>query len=139
MLAVLLRPVPGIMGDSSSLHQFGVPGMEFFTMPALRSLLPHVSATMLVGDPATEVRGIAYDSRTVQPGDLFACLPGTRVHGHQFIPQVLAAGAAALLVEDAGVVPAGVPAVVAADVREALARISAAFYRHPATALRWSG
>lgn len=103
-------------------------------MPTLQSLLKNINATIL-GNPATEITGIQYDSRQVQPGELFACLPGTRVHGHQFIPQVVAAGASALLVEDAAVVPAGIPAIVATDSREVLAEISAAFYQHPCDSL----
>lgn len=103
-------------------------------MPTLRSLIDNQPVTIL-GDPNTEVRGIQYDSRQVRPGDLFACLPGTRVHGHQFIPQVVAAGAGALLVEDAGVVPPGVAAIVSPDSRNTLAEISAAFYEHPCNSL----
>jgi len=107
-------------------------------MPSLQSLIRNTPVTVL-GDPAVEITGVCYDSRTVQPGDLFACLPGTKTHGHQYIPDVVAAGAAVLLVEDAAVVPAGVPAVVAADSREALAWISAAFFGHPADALTLVG
>ncbi|HEY3380036.1 MAG TPA: UDP-N-acetylmuramoyl-L-alanyl-D-glutamate--2,6-diaminopimelate ligase [Armatimonadota bacterium] len=99
-------------------------------MPTLASLTATLSVTLL-GNPDTEVRGIQYDSRQVQPGDLFACVPGTKTHGHHFIPQVLQAGAAALLVEDAAVVPAGVAAIVVPDSRRALAEIAAAFYHHP--------
>ena len=107
-------------------------------MPSLVSLLAHVHGTLL-GDPRTEVRGIQYDSRKVQPGDLFACLPGIHVHGHQFIPQVVAAGASALLVEDAAAVPPGMAAIVAPDSREALAEIAAAFYGYPAERLTLIG
>lgn len=100
-------------------------------MPALESLLQHLSVTVL-GDQTKEIHGIQYDSRKVQPGDLFACLPGATYHGHQFIPQVLAAGASVLLVADASVVPAGVTAVVTEDIRRTLAEISAAFFDYPA-------
>lgn len=103
-------------------------------MPVLSSLLNHVHGT-ISGDPLTEIGGIQYDSRLVQTGDLFACLPGTRVHGHQFISQVVAAGARALIVEDAAVIPDGVTAVVVPDSREALAEISAAFYGYPSEKL----
>ncbi len=103
-------------------------------MPSLSSLLAHVHCTLL-GDPTCDVSGIQYDSRKVQPGDLFACLPGTRAHGHQFISQVVAAGARALIVEDAEVVPPGVTAVIVPDSREALAEISAAFYGYPSERL----
>jgi UDP-N-acetylmuramoyl-L-alanyl-D-glutamate--2,6-diaminopimelate ligase len=107
-------------------------------MPSLQSLLSNISATIL-GDPTVEISGVRYDSRQVQPGDLFACLPGTKVHGHQFIPQVLAAGAAALLVEDASVVPEGIPAVVVPDTREAMAWAAANFYGNPGDSLTLVG
>ncbi|MHB9105738.1 MAG: UDP-N-acetylmuramoyl-L-alanyl-D-glutamate--2,6-diaminopimelate ligase [Armatimonadota bacterium] len=107
-------------------------------MPTLQSLIRNISVTVL-GDSAVEITDVCYDSRKVQRGDLFACLPGTKTHGHQYIPDVVAAGAAALLVEDAAVVPAGLPAVVAADSREALAWISAAFFGNPAEAMTLVG
>lgn len=49
------------------------------------------------GDP--EVGGIAADSRRVRPGDLFVAIPGVNVDGHRYIPQALAAGAAAVIGE----------------------------------------
>jgi len=107
-------------------------------MPSLSALVDGLPVTC-IGDSSVEIGGIAYDSRQVKPGDLFACLPGTRTRGDAFIAPALAAGAAALLVEDAAVAPPGVPAVVAADIREALAWISAAFYGHPADALTMIG
>ncbi len=107
-------------------------------MPALQTLLTDVPAVM-VGDPLVTITGICYDSRAVQPGDLFACLPGTKTHGHSFIPAVVAAGAAALLVEDAALVPAGVAAAVVPDSRAALAAIAAAFYGQPSDALTLVG
>ncbi len=107
-------------------------------MPSLASLFDNLDVTVL-GNAATPITGLQYDSRRVQPGDLFACLPGTKVHGHRFIPEVIAAGAAAILVEDAAEVPPGVPAVVANDSREALAWIAAAFYGHPGDRLTLIG
>lgn len=107
-------------------------------MATLASLLGKVSAT-IIGDPEVEVTGVQYDSRRVQSGDLFVCTPGLKTHGHQFIPDVLAAGARALVVEDPGVAPAGVPTAVVPDGREALAWIAAAFYRDPSTSLSLIG
>jgi len=107
-------------------------------MPSLQSLICNLPVRVL-GDPGIEIRGIHYDSRQVGSGDLFACLPGTKVHGHRFIPEVTAAGAAAVLVEDAELAPAGVTTVVSSDSREALAWISAAFFGYPADALTLVG
>ncbi|WP_445548460.1 MULTISPECIES: UDP-N-acetylmuramoyl-L-alanyl-D-glutamate--2,6-diaminopimelate ligase [unclassified Frankia] len=48
------------------------------------------------------VRGITHDSRAVRPGDLYAALPGARVHGAAFVRQAIAAGAVAVLTDRAG-------------------------------------
>ncbi len=57
------------------------------------------------GDPAVVLTGAEVDSRRVGPGDLFVALPGERVDGHRFVAEALAAGAAALVREGAGVAP----------------------------------
>ncbi|MBC6463727.1 Mur ligase domain-containing protein, partial [Actinomadura sp. HBU206391] len=38
------------------------------------------------------VTGITHDSRQVLPGDLYAALPGSSVHGAEFASQAAAAG-----------------------------------------------
>jgi len=48
-------------------------------------------------------RALTTDSRRVTPGDAFIAWPGYAVDGRQFVPQALAAGASACLVEAAGV------------------------------------
>jgi UDP-N-acetylmuramoyl-L-alanyl-D-glutamate--2,6-diaminopimelate ligase len=63
------------------------------------------------------VRALATDSRRVQAGDAFIAWPGYGVDGRRFVPQALAAGAAACLVEADGVQAFGFdaePAVAAA-------------------------
>ncbi|MDO5134969.1 MAG: UDP-N-acetylmuramoyl-tripeptide--D-alanyl-D-alanine ligase [Eubacteriales bacterium] len=45
------------------------------------------------------VESITTDSRKAQPGCLFVAIPGERVDGHSFIPQVMEAGALAVLSE----------------------------------------
>lgn len=48
------------------------------------------------GDAAGVVTGVEIDSRNVKSGDLFVAIPGERVDGHTFIPEVLKRGAYAL-------------------------------------------
>ena len=74
-------------------------------------------------------------------GALFAALPGSRVDGEKFIPDALAAGAAAVLVgESANVGDIAVPVIRAADPRRALALMAARFYgRQPTTAVAVTG
>lgn len=45
-----------------------------------------------------EFQGLSIDTRTLQPGNLFIALPGSRVDGHDFIDKALQKGATAALV-----------------------------------------
>ena len=58
-----------------------------------------------------EVGGVTFDSREVQPGDLFIALKGETTDGHRFLDGAFAAGAAGVLVSDA----TDGPCVVVAD------------------------
>ena len=79
--------------------------------------------------PDCEVEGLALDSRRVRPGDLFAALPGSRTDGLAFAEAAVAAGAVAVLGDHRLLErPPGVPILVAADPRAALARIAARFF-----------
>jgi UDP-N-acetylmuramoyl-L-alanyl-D-glutamate--2,6-diaminopimelate ligase len=96
------------------------------------------------GDPRqADVGGIAYDSRRVQPGDLFCCLPGAEVDGHRFAPDAVSRGAVGLLCEHVlrGPLVDDVPQARVADgtARAAMARVAAAFYGHPARQLLTAG
>lgn len=105
----------------------------------LRALLTEIDAPSVVGDAGRVIRGLAYDSRVVQPGFLFAALRGRRHDGHAFIGEAAARGAAAVLVDRDVPAPPGVTVVRVADSRRALAQISAAFAGHPSRRLRVIG
>lgn len=90
------------------------------------------------------VTGLTLDSRRVQPGDLYAALPGARAHGADFAVQAADAGAVALLTdaegaERAAVREAGLPVVLVDDARAVLGAVAALVYDHPAEALRTIG
>jgi UDP-N-acetylmuramoyl-L-alanyl-D-glutamate--2,6-diaminopimelate ligase len=87
--------------------------------------------------PPVEITGLAYDSRAVRPGDLFFCVGGFRTDGHEFAPQAVQAGAAALVVERA--LGVGVPEVRVESARAAMAPLAARFYGDPARELRVVG
>jgi UDP-N-acetylmuramoyl-tripeptide--D-alanyl-D-alanine ligase len=74
-------------------------------------------------DPDVLVTGpVVIDSREVEPGSLFAALPGTRTDGHAFAATALAAGAAAVLATR----PVGGPALIVPDVQAALGALARA-------------
>jgi UDP-N-acetylmuramoyl-L-alanyl-D-glutamate--2,6-diaminopimelate ligase len=84
---------------------------------------------------ACDVTGITADSRKVTRGGLFVAVPGTKQDGLAFVPQALAAGAAAIMAErEPDALPEGVAFVHAINVRRALALAAARFHpRQPAT------
>ncbi|MEV5312157.1 MULTISPECIES: UDP-N-acetylmuramoyl-tripeptide--D-alanyl-D-alanine ligase [unclassified Streptomyces] len=85
-----------------------------------------------IPDPSVMVTGpVVRDSREVEPGALFAAFVGERVDGHDFAPQVVAAGAAAVL----GSRPCGVPAIVVDDVQAALGALARHVVRKLGTTL----
>lgn len=52
----------------------------------------------LQGDDHVEFTGVSIDTRTIQPGDVFFALPGTKVDGHQFVQEAIKKGAVAVVV-----------------------------------------
>ncbi len=80
-----------------------------------------------------EVSGLAYDNRVVTPGTLFFCVPGFTRDGHDFAPDAIARGAAALVVQRP--LNLGVPEIEVDDVRAAMAPSAARFYGDPTEAL----
>ena len=92
------------------------------------SVLARQTGLVPFGDDV-EITGLAADSRRVAPGDLFVAVPGAQHDGRRFVEGAVAAGAAAVCTT----IPVeGVPTLVAAEPRAALADLAAAFYDHPA-------
>jgi UDP-N-acetylmuramyl pentapeptide synthase len=63
-----------------------------------------------------EVTGVTFDSREVQPGDLFVAMPGTAHDGHHFVAGAFAAGAAGAIVSQ----PVDRPHILVEDTARAL-------------------
>src|SRR6185312_4187447 len=78
-------------------------------------------------DPDPDITGVTADSRKVQPGYLFAALPGSTTDGAAFAAAAVAAGAAAVIAADA-IEGLAAPVVKACDPRRAYALAAAAFW-----------
>jgi UDP-N-acetylmuramoyl-L-alanyl-D-glutamate--2,6-diaminopimelate ligase len=108
-------------------------------MSSLSQLLDVLPEAKRLGEGDPEIRGIAYDSRRVSPGDLFACLPGTKTDGRRFLDDALTRGAAAVLLEPNGEERCTVPALLVPSAREAMARAAAALHGYPSRRLTLVG
>ena len=90
-----------------------------------------------------DVLAITLDSRNVTRGALFLACAGTRGHGKSYIDAAVAAGAAAVAVDDDGAPEIRylrhggreVPLIPMADLGQRAGEIAGRFYRHPSQAL----
>ncbi|WP_286884352.1 UDP-N-acetylmuramoyl-L-alanyl-D-glutamate--2,6-diaminopimelate ligase [Aneurinibacillus sp. UBA3580] len=95
----------------------------------LDELLAPLALWRVVGDAKTEITGIEIDSRKVQPGDLFICLPGFTVDGHDFAAKAVSQGAVAILAQRTVEVDA--PVIYVPDTRRAMAVLADRFFGQP--------
>ena len=65
----------------------------------LRELVRDIPCRV-TGNTDIEIRGMQYDSRKVQPGDLFFCIKGFATDGHQYAQKAVEQGAVCLMVSE---------------------------------------
>jgi UDP-N-acetylmuramoyl-L-alanyl-D-glutamate--2,6-diaminopimelate ligase len=87
--------------------------------------------------PEVEISGLAYRSQDVVDGALFFCVRGFTSDGHDYAPDAVERGAAALVCERP--LGLGVPEVVVGDARRAMGAVAARFYADPTAELRVVG
>lgn len=95
----------------------------------LHALLARVGLPLPEQD--VELKGISYDTRTMEPGELFVALHGYKTDGHKYIAQARQKGAAAIVAEEGE----GADVVLVPDARAALAGLSAEWFGKPAHGL----
>lgn len=97
-----------------------------------------VPGAVVEGDGSIRANGLAYDSRRVQPGDLFVCWRGWKTDGHLYVAEAMERGAVGIACERR--VDVRVPVqVLVSDARAALGWMAAALYDRPSSKLRVLG
>jgi UDP-N-acetylmuramoyl-L-alanyl-D-glutamate--2,6-diaminopimelate ligase len=86
-----------------------------------------------------DITEITFDSRLAKPGAVFVAIPGTQRDAHAFVPDAVARGAKAVVVERKLDLPPNVTQVIVPEARKALALICSAFYSFPGKQLRVIG
>jgi UDP-N-acetylmuramoyl-L-alanyl-D-glutamate--2,6-diaminopimelate ligase len=104
----------------------------------LEQLIAVLDQREVRGPQDMEVHDIVYDSRRVQPGDLFVAVRGEHTDGHRYIASADEKGAVAVVVDREDVHGTGTTIRVS-DSRKALALLSAQWYGRPADRLRLLG
>lgn len=103
----------------------------------LSDALPAGAARIAGSGSDPEIADVAFDSRLAGPGTLFFCVRGSSADGHDYASAVVAAGAAALVVERE--LEVDVPQLVVADSRRAMAPIAVRFFGDPSAELMMIG
>ena len=92
-----------------------------------------------------EIKGITCHSKRVEYGDVFVCMDGQKMDGHDFMEEAHERGAKAFVIEKMGKhgnlleFPDDVTVVFVRDTREAYAVMAANYFGHPAEALKIIG
>ena len=109
-------------------------------MKTIGQLADLLTDAVVIGNRDTVITGIEHDSRKVQKGTLFVCIPGVHVDGHKFIPQAVAAGASAIVTTREDVeVPEGIAVLRVKELQPALDTIVPYFHDYPARKMRVVG
>lgn len=105
----------------------------------LSELLKDVRVVSLAAASDPDITGIAYSSKVVEPGNIFIALKGQRADGHDFLPEALARGVAAIVSERPRPAEIDRAWVQVLEAREAMALLAANFYDHPSSRLKVVG
>ena len=120
-----------IAGKGHEDYQITRDGKKFFddTLEALQALygwkiesLIQATAGECIGqyNTATPLGGVQTDSRTIKAGDIFVALTGERFDAHDYVEQVVEAGAGCLILERKPESAVSVPVILVADAERAL-------------------
>lgn len=105
----------------------------------IKDVLHGVPTVKFSGQGNAQVLGIAYSSRSVDSGYLFAALKGERWNGYDFIPEAISKGASAILSERQAPPELNINWIQVQETRKSLALCSANFYQHPSLQLKVIG
>ncbi|MFV1996214.1 MAG: Mur ligase domain-containing protein, partial [Verrucomicrobiales bacterium] len=97
----------------------------------LSDIINQIAVKSVSGALETEIAGVCYDSRRVEPGTLFCALAGEKVDGNDFVDTAARSGASAILSETPAPAECAVPWVQVADARGAMARAAANLHGNP--------
>lgn len=105
----------------------------------LKTLVQELDYECMQGSLEVEIKNLTADSRKVEPQTAFVCIKGTVVDGHSFAQEVVEKGAVVLIVQEDVEVPKDVTVLKTKDTRLAQAILAAAYFGHPARALKTIG
>jgi UDP-N-acetylmuramoyl-L-alanyl-D-glutamate--2,6-diaminopimelate ligase len=109
-------------------------------MKILAEIIKEIEQVSVRGDLNRQISGIVFDSRKIEQGSLFVAVKGTRTDGHDYIKDVIAAGASAVICEHFEETIQGDATVITVrNSAKALGFAASAFYNNPSGSLKLVG
>ena len=95
----------------------------------LSRLVEKLQYQLMAGDVDVEISTLVYDSRKVEKNCVFVCILGAVRDAHDYVSEVVEKGATAVIVQKDVKVPEGITVIKVENTREALAYMSAAYFK----------
>lgn len=109
-------------------------------MKNLKEILYKVAIESVKGSTDIPVRKIEFDSRAIQPSDIFIAIRGSIADGHNFVQTAIDKGATTIVCETPpAVMDDDVTFIIVKNTNSALATMAANFYENPSAKLKLVG
>ena len=103
----------------------------------LSKIIKNISAIEVLNFKDIDIKGISYNSNTINSHEIFVCLKGEHVDGHDFAQSAFEKGAVALMCEKP--LNIEIPQIIVKSTQESIADLAAVFYHNPTHSLNLMG
>ena len=97
----------------------------------LNKLLEKIDYTLVSGNEDIEINGLSYDSRNISVDDVFLCIIGSNVDGHEYVDSVIDSGVKVLIVSKDIEVSKDITVIKVDDTNKILSRLSMNLFDNP--------
>lgn len=103
----------------------------------LSTIIKNIKTEEVLNFKDVDIKGISYNSNTINSHEIFVCLKGEHVDGHDFAQSAFEKGAVALMCERP--LNIEIPQLIVKSTQESIADLAAIFYHNPSYELNLMG
>ncbi len=103
----------------------------------LSTIIKNIETVDVLNFKDVDIKGISYNSNTINSHEIFVCLKGEHVDGHDFAQSAFEKGAVALMAEKP--LNIEIPQIIVKSTQESIADLAAVFYHNPSHELNLMG
>lgn len=103
----------------------------------LSKIIKNIDTIEVLNFKDIDIKGISYNSNTINSHEIFVCLKGEHVDGHDFAQSAFEKGAVALMCEHP--LNIEIPQIIVKSTQESIADLAAVFYHNPSASLNLMG